>query len=181
MLVLGIFILLSSIGFAEENFDEAITAIQSNVPCAQLTDTQLEEIGDYYMEQMHPGELHERMDSIMGGEGSESLRNAHINMAKMFYCGEQNAMSMSMMNMMMGRTGNMMGNNLDYGMMGSWGYSWWRIFFMIICWGAIIWLIVWLIRKTQEGSKESPVEIAKRRFAKGEITKKEFEEIKKLL
>jgi len=53
----------------------------------------------------------------MGGEGSESLRQMHINMGLSFYCGEHKAMSGGMMNMMMG--GNMMGG--DSGMMS--GYS----------------------------------------------------------
>lgn len=87
----------------EEDFAQAEKLIKQKIPCNELTNNQLEILGDYYMEQMHPGELHEIMDERMGGEGSESLRQVHINMGKMFYCGEQGAMPTSMMNMMMGR------------------------------------------------------------------------------
>ena len=105
-------ILASSIALAQEdNFDEAKSIINSKIPCSQLTDEQFELIGDYYMEQMHPGELHEIMDERMGGEGSVQLKNIHIAMGKSFYCADNTMMSGPMMNMMMGR------NNINYGMM----------------------------------------------------------------
>ena len=44
---------------AHENFTETKELIDSGVSCNKLTSSQLEEIGDYYMEQMHPGEAHE--------------------------------------------------------------------------------------------------------------------------
>ncbi len=106
------------------DFGETKQLIESKVSCSELTDAQLESIGDYFMEQMHPGELHEIMDERMGGEGSESLRLAHVNMAKYFYCGDTSAMHGGMMGMMMGFNGgmtNMMGN-YGYGMMGSSGF-----------------------------------------------------------
>ena len=37
---------------------------------------------------MHPGESHEIMDKMMDGEGSEALRQVHINMARRLYCNE---------------------------------------------------------------------------------------------
>ncbi len=59
---------------------------------------------------------------------------------------------------------------------------------MIIFWAAVIWLIVWAIRRathhdyttTGVGAK-TPLDIAKERYAKGEITREQFEEIKKNL
>jgi putative membrane protein len=67
------------------------------------------------------------------------------------------------------------------------GMGWWMVFggiWMIIFWGAIIALIVWGIRRlTRHGggsvNKGTPVEIAKERYAKGEITKAQYEQIKK--
>jgi putative membrane protein len=65
------------------------------------------------------------------------------------------------------------------------GMGWWMAFgamWIVLFWGGIIALIVWGIRalsrdrvKSVEG--ESPVEIARRRYAQGEITKEEFEDI----
>ena len=66
------------------------------------------------------------------------------------------------------------------------GMGWWMAFggvWMVIFWGGIIALIVWGIKKlTERGSsteKEKPLEIAKERYAKGEISREEFEQIKK--
>ena len=67
------------------------------------------------------------------------------------------------------------------------GMGWWMVFggfWMLIFWGAIIALIVWGVRRlTRHGEtsteKGNPLEIAKERYAKGEITKKEYEQIKK--
>ena len=69
-------VLLAGIGPVsshEHDFAETKKLLDSGVRCDQLTEEQLEAIGDYYMEQMHPGEAHELMDKMMGGEGSESL------------------------------------------------------------------------------------------------------------
>lgn len=71
----------------DETFLNAEHIIAEQTPCNELTDGQLANIGDYYMEQMHPGEQHEYMDEVMGGEGSESLEAMHINMALAIYCG----------------------------------------------------------------------------------------------
>ena len=56
----------------EEIFAQAEEIIKQRIPCSELTEGQMENLGDYFMEQMHPGELHEIMDERMGGEGSES-------------------------------------------------------------------------------------------------------------
>jgi len=64
--------------------------------------------------------------------------------------------------------------NYYFGYMGLFGG-----FSMLIFWGAFIWFIVWLIKQNQHQEKERdtktrPIDIAKERYAKGEITKKEF-------
>ncbi len=91
----------------EHDFTEAKQLVDSKISCDDLTNEQLESIGDYYMEQMHPGEAHEYMDRMMGGEGSESLKQVHINIARRIYCNE-NVGGMMGGGMMMGR--GMMGN-----------------------------------------------------------------------
>ena len=54
---------------------------------------------------------------------------------------------------------------------------------MIIFWGGIIALIMWGIKKlTDRGgtsSKRDPLDVAKERYARGEISREEFEQIKK--
>src|SRR3989338_359453 len=120
ILIVMVTIILSANSFAhsEEEFAQAEELIQSKISCSEATDQQLEIIGDYYMEQMHPGELHEIMDKRMGGEGSESLQQVHITIAKSFYCGE-GMMNSGMMSVMMGRSGSgMMGYG---GMMNNYG------------------------------------------------------------
>lgn len=152
----------------EETFAQAEEIIESKISCDQLTDEQLETVGDYYMEQMHPGETHETMDEIMGGEGSESLRQMHVNIARSFYCGEHEMMGSGMMDMIMGRTdAGMMssgmidfkdtlgGNKMVFGMMGDTagmgmigggllGILWFAIaafVFSIIFWLTYNWLV----------------------------------------
>lgn len=176
LFVIILILLVDNIAFANEDFDKAVELIQNKVTCDKLTNEQLEIIGDYFMEQMHPGKLHEIMDERMGGEGSENLKLVHINMAKMFYCGQSNVIPMSMMSVMMNRGGfNMMGyNNLFYGM------GWFGMLFMILFWIGIIWLIVWIIQQITK-NKESSLDIVEKRFAHGEINKKQYLEMKKTL
>ena len=60
--------------------------------------------------------------------------------------------------------------------MGSW------FLFMILFWGFVIWLIAWIIRNNtglQKGKPESAIEILKKRYAKGDITRKQFESMRK--
>ncbi|MBI2176246.1 hypothetical protein HYU40_02750 [Candidatus Woesearchaeota archaeon] len=142
----------SALAHAEKNFTETKELIDSGVSCDELTDGQLEEIGEYYMEQMHPGAAHELMDEMMGGEGSESLKQMHIQMAKRLYCKEDVGGVMGlmgsggMMNMMMGN--NMMGS----GMMGAYygagslaGVLWLIILILLVV--ALSLSIIWLYKQ----------------------------------
>ncbi len=108
-------LLLMPAAFAHgnESFARAEAIISNQTPCSQLTDSQLEMLGDYYMEQMHPGKQHELMDRMMGGEGSASLRSMHIQMARSIYCGESSNYGM-MGGGMMGPY--MIGYGTGYGM-----------------------------------------------------------------
>ncbi|RMD67788.1 hypothetical protein D6817_00495, partial [Candidatus Pacearchaeota archaeon] len=85
---------------SSEDFSQAEQIIKQKIPCEKLTDEQLEILGDYFMEQMHPGRQHEIMDEMMGGEGSESLRDMHIRMARAFYCREHDTMGQGRIGMM---------------------------------------------------------------------------------
>lgn len=75
-------------------------------------------------------------------------------------------------------------------MMWDGGAGWWWVFgggFMIFLWVGLIALLVWvamrIIRGSGNGSggetKKDALDIAKERYAKGEISKEEFEQIKK--
>ena len=57
------------------------------------------------------------------------------------------------------------------------------VIFMLLFWGLIIWLIVTLINTNQSNNKNEPdsLTIIKRRYASGEITKKQYEEMRKEL
>ena len=61
--------------------------------------------------------------------------------------------------------------------------GWWMILLTVVFWGGLIALIVWGIKKlTERGDsipKRNPLEVAKERYAKGEISREEFEQIKK--
>ncbi len=66
-----------------------------------------------------------------------------------------------------------------YGMMGfGMGFG---FIFMLLFWGFIIWIVVTLINASQSNKNDSSdsLTILKRRYAKGEITKKQYEEMKK--
>ena len=68
-----------------------------------------------------------------------------------------------------------------YGMMGfGMGFG---FLFMLLFWVVIIWLVITLINSAQSNKKDDSdaFTILKKRFAKGEITKKEFESMKKEL
>ena len=70
------------------------------------------------------------------------------------------------------------------------GWGWWMVFggvWMLVFWVAIIALVVWGIKslvghgESNGGTPErrDPLEIAKERYAKGQISREEFEQIKK--
>jgi putative membrane protein len=70
------------------------------------------------------------------------------------------------------------------------GMGWWMIFggiWMLVFWGAIIALIIWGIKKLTERRnsghgpqvKSDPLDIAKERYARGEISREEFDQIRK--
>ena len=65
---------------------------------------------------------------------------------------------------------------------GDFWNGWWVIMpiMMVLFWGGVIALVVWGVRQfTQNNGREgNPVDIAKERLAKGEITKDEFEAIR---
>jgi putative membrane protein len=96
----------------------------------------------------------------------------------------------------LGFVGNgMMGFGSGRGMMGGYGFPGFGMMFPFFClagplfWvlmiAGIIWLIVKQLQKSggipDAPSRESALDILKARYAKGEITKEQFEEMKKVI
>ena len=73
------------------------------------------------------------------------------------------------------------------GMMGGWGWGLFMPVFGILFWVLVIWGVVALVRGVgQPGSSDSPssrldsaLDILKRRYARGEISKEEYQEKKR--
>ncbi|MEE9285963.1 MAG: SHOCT domain-containing protein [Dehalococcoidia bacterium] len=65
-----------------------------------------------------------------------------------------------------------------------WGSPWMWLMpvFMVVFWGLVIWAVVTVVRGFSQpgglmsGQKDSALEILKRRYARGEIGKEEYEE-----
>ena len=50
---------------------------------------------------------------------------------------------------------------------------------MIVSIGLLIWLIIYVLGKHVEKNREKPLDILKKRYAAGKITKKQFDKMKK--
>ena len=73
-----------------------------------------------------------------------------------------------------------------WGMMSGFGWGGLMVIGMVVFWGLVIWGIVLLVRGLASGvgggessRQDSALEILKRRYARGEISKEEFEDKKK--
>ena len=141
--------------------------------CKNLTNDNFEVLGEYFMGQM-AGSSHEVMNNMMVRMmGEEGEKQMHIAM------GKRNSgcdTSVGFMPMMGSGWGNMMGWGGVFGIFG------WIT--MIIFWLLLILGIIALIRylgspKKSSDKDKSPLDILKERYARGEISKKEFEEMKK--
>ncbi len=71
-----------------------------------------------------------------------------------------------------------------------WGYAdgWgWNMLFgmmwMVVFWGALIGLVVWGVNRlsTRGPAGETPLDIVQKRLARGEITREQYEELKRAL
>lgn len=179
---------------------------QSKVDCSKVTDDQFEKLGDAYMGTMFASTAqHEAMDNMMGGEGSASLRQAHINMGRSYLGCWSNYNSGPIAMPMMGYGGGhgMMGtygyqpditrsnyhnNMMGYGFNGFGGTGWLGGgLVMGLFWLLLIVSVVALVRMAMHRggmhhtatTNTSAIDILKERYAKGEIDKEEFESKKK--
>lgn len=167
----------------------------------------LDELGDSIMDRMAgSSDRHELMDRMMGGEGSQNLISMHQRMAYNYLSGNSSRFNNNMgfgyssmpgydgmMGMMYGypynnNNGNrggypMMWNN-GYGMMGGWGFGGMIMgFIFLIVIIAVVLIIIFAIKSrgtfANISGNETPLDILKKRYAKGEISKEDFEKMKK--
>lgn len=63
--------------------------------------------------------------------------------------------------------------------------GWWMLWgglMMFLFWGGVVFLVIWLARSLinpAEREKDEPLEIARRRYAAGEISREEFDQIRR--
>jgi uncharacterized membrane protein len=163
-----------------------------SVDCSKVTDKQLEALGDAVMDVMHPDSSeHEFMDRMMGGQGSQNLAYMHRIMGARYLGCYNGDGSFGMMSPFLGGRGY--GNGGDYynrgwfhmpmmygygsyGMMGPYGGIFMWLLFLIVL-GVVVYFVVRLLKPA--GTSESPLDILKKRYAGGEITKDEYEQKKK--
>ena len=118
----------------------------------------LEQLGDAVMGEMAVSEAqHQWMDTMMGGDGSESLASSHQWMGYRYLTGGYGGSFGPGSGP--GRNGGFRGGHMRGGMMGGWGMM-----------GNPQW-------GTQPDSYESPEDIVRRRYAEGEITREEYREM----
>jgi putative membrane protein len=170
---------------------------------SRVSDEQLAQLGEAVMDQMVPNEReHAYMDQMMGGEGSKTLEAMHRAMGYDYLAnGGQiswGAMPFGPGMMGYGFRGGSPGYGPGYGYGPASGYGhhmfgwgprglralWWILpIFVILLVIAVVVLAVLLAtrrRRGREGS-DDPLEILKRRYARGEISKEDYNRMKQEL
>lgn len=174
--LLGLLVMSVTPAFAHLNtsmMEKAEKLISSGVSCENLTDEQLEMIGEYYMEMMHPGRAHELMDQMMCGSDRNCESAMHIYMARMVYCGEyagMGMMSMGVMPMMYGGGSMMMQtayypdsssafwNGMHGWMMGSTSHFYWGfagILYLLLLAGLVVLVYLGIMRLWRNTNHEN--------------------------
>ncbi len=153
-----------------------------NIDCNTTGDSDFAKLGSFWMEKMF-GENHDSVDKMMMSQMGTSEQDMHVLMGKrMSGCvdartGMMGDMMMSMMTA--GTQGSGMSGTMGAGMGGGAIGSIFMILFLAVIILAIIWLYKQVRGPSTGAGKESALDIAKKRYAMGEITKEELEEIKK--
>ena len=154
--------------------------------CKDLADADFASLGEYFMGTMM-GTSHESMNNMMvqmmGEKGEEQM---HVVMGKRLSGCDTAAIFPAQANSFMPMMFNMAGQNfLGSGGMMNYGFgagSFWAWIFMIIWWiliiAGIVFLVKWIAGQGKGGSS-SALDILKQRYARGEISKEQFEEMRK--
>jgi putative membrane protein len=170
------------------------------ISCKEATNEQLERLGEALMGIAYPNaEQHALMDRMMGGERSPSLAAMHRMMGARYlgcYSGDIPGPAipdMGMMGGMMRYGGGWQGGPvMDWGMTNSMGHGHWG--FMPWGWGSLLFwafivaavvLVIYFLTRSPKGPNSvgggDSLEILRRRYASGEITKEQFEEMRDTL
>ncbi len=176
--VVASILLMSTTAVAHTGEDELAVGkelVEEGASCDNLGDEQLEAIGEYLMEQMHPGEAHELMHQMMGiAQGTSYHDQFHVNLAQAMYCdtatggadaatggsGMMGAGGMMPMMRMMPMMSAMAGQGAQ-GMMGSFGYGSYgsgysnlvNVLYVVLLLGLIGLVYFWLL-KMWKGTKK---------------------------
>ena len=191
----------TSISYAQENNHTAREEAEGKIiwekfqnketSCENLSDENFGALGEYFMGQM-VGDSHEAMNTMMermmGKEGEEQM---HIVMGKRLSgCNTsaqvpQSGSGYMPMMWMMGSGmlpqakggGNLM---MGYGWNGFNTFGWlFMIFFWLLLILGVIALFRYLSKSGSSKEGKTPLDILKERYARGEMSNKEFEEMKK--
>ncbi len=179
--------------------------INNKVNCNNLKDDDFEALGEYFMGQSignteKHAVMNQMMKNMMGEKGEKQM---HITLGKRYSGCDSNASTsqegyrfLPMMGMMgstfapwsfggtRGGGNSMMGfgwnNMMGWNGFGLFGWIW-----MLLFWVLLVLAVVALFRHLggypKSNNHNSPLDILKERYAKGEIDKKEYEEKKKEL
>lgn len=176
--------------------------VQSNdkIDVSKVSQAKLEELGDSVMEAMIGNTaMHDQMDIRIGGDGSAALTAFHIRLGYNYLSGYPNGMMTLMSSGMMGTNGvvsinggfnGMMGYGNYFGNGGMMGYFGWGgiligIIVLLVCVAILFFIIRAFSGRSnrpmdphlQNHSMNTPMEILKTRYAKGELTKEEYEKM----
>ncbi len=176
--------------------------VQSNdkINVDKVSQDKLEELGDSVMEAMIGNTaMHDQMDIKIGGDGSAALTAFHIRLGYNYLSGYPTGMMTLMSSGMMGTNGvvttnggfkGMMGNSNYFGNGGMMGYFGWGgiliAILVLIVFVAILFFVVRTFsgrshrpmdQSLQGHSLNAPLEILKTRYAKGELTRDEYEKM----
>ena len=198
LLVVAAFVFVSVGAVAQEaDHGRPIESIEQEIMRAQgassidavdpdtVSPTLLEELGDSVMAEMiDDEERHEWADEMMGGEGSAQLAERHRWLGYSYIESDGELLDQQWTPSMMGF--GMMGSSgwnggwRDAGwgngtMMGWWSPWSWIIGIVVIA--LVVLAIVLLVRRRGSGSRD-PMDILRRRYANGELSREEFEQMR---
>jgi len=180
--------------FQEIMKSQGVSDVKS-IDCSKVTQMQMEDLGEAFMDVMHPDPSeHAFVERMMGGETSPMLTAMKRLMGGRYLgCYTGDAPFLGMAGPAYGRSGYpddrygrawphmpMMYGNGPWGMMGGYGgWIMWILFLVILAF--VVYLVMRWARPEGTHGAETPLDILKKRYAKGEITHDEFEEKKKIL